>query len=75
LSGERIAIPELSVDNEDLWSAVRRLPPRQAQVIALRYWDRRSGPEIAEILELSEATVKSHLQRARQTLAHIYSKD
>ena len=75
LSGERVVIPELSVDNEDLWSAVRRLPARQAQVIALRYWDRRSGPEIAEILELSEATVKSHLQRARQALAQIYSKD
>ena len=75
LGGERIAIPGLSDDNEDLWSAVRRLPPRQAQVVALRYWDGRSGREIAEILELSEATVKSHLQRARQMLAQIYSKD
>jgi RNA polymerase sigma-70 factor (ECF subfamily) len=75
LGGERIAIPELSIDNEDLWSAVRQLPPRQAQVIALRYWDRLSGREIAEILQLSEATVKSHLQRARQVLAQIYSKD
>jgi RNA polymerase sigma-70 factor (ECF subfamily) len=75
LGGARIALPELSVDNEDLWSAVRRLPPRQAQVIALRYWDQRTAHEIAEILELSEATVKSHLQRARQTLADTYPKD
>ena len=75
LGSERVALPELSNDSEELWSAVRRLPSRQAQVIALRYWDRRSTPEIAEILELSEATVKSHLQRARQTLADTYPKD
>jgi RNA polymerase sigma-70 factor (ECF subfamily) len=74
LGGDRVVLPELSVDNEDLWAAVRRLPQRQAQVIALRYWDRRSAREIAEILELSEATVKSHLQRARQTLAETYPK-
>jgi RNA polymerase sigma-70 factor (ECF subfamily) len=75
LGVERTALPELSPDNEELWTAVRRLPQRQAQVIALRYWDRRSAREIAEILELSEATVKSHLQRARQTLAETYRKD
>ena len=75
LSGARITLPELSVDNKDLWSAVRRLPHRQAQVIALRYWDQRTTHEIAEILELSGATVKSHLQRARQTLADTHSKD
>lgn len=75
LGSERVTLPDLSADGEELWSAVRRLPPRQAQVIALRYWDRRSTPEIAEILELSESTVKSHLQRARQTLADTCSKD
>jgi RNA polymerase sigma-70 factor (ECF subfamily) len=75
LGGERVTLPELSIDNEDLWAAVRRLPQRQAQVIALRYWDRRTAREIAEILELSEATVKSHLQRARQTLAETYRRD
>jgi RNA polymerase sigma-70 factor (ECF subfamily) len=75
LSGARITFRELSVDNKDLWSAVRQLPPRQAQVIALRYWDHRTTHEIAEILELSEATIKSHLQRARQTLADTYPKD
>jgi RNA polymerase sigma-70 factor (ECF subfamily) len=75
LGGERVALPELSVDNEGLWASVRRLPQRQTQVIALRYWDRRTAREIAEILELSEATVKSHLQRARQTLAETYRKD
>jgi RNA polymerase sigma-70 factor (ECF subfamily) len=74
LGSERVALSELSDDSEELWSAVRRLPRRQAQVVALRYWDRRSTPEIAEILDLSESTVKSHLQRARQTLADTYSK-
>lgn len=75
LGAERLSLPELSVDNERLWSAVRQLPRRQAQVVALRYWDRRSAREIAEILDLSEATVKSHLQRARQKLADTYRKE
>lgn len=75
LGSERVVLPELSVDSEDLWSSVRELPSRQAQVIALHYWDRRSTHEIAEILGLSEATIKTHLQRARQTLAIKHPKD
>jgi RNA polymerase sigma-70 factor (ECF subfamily) len=74
LGGHHVEIAEPSDNSDELWSAVRQLPRRQAQVIALRYWDRCSASEIAQILELSEATVKSHLQRARQTLADTYRK-
>jgi RNA polymerase sigma factor (sigma-70 family) len=56
LAGERTVIPDLSPDHEDLWAAVRRLPRRQAQVVALHYWDRRSTQEIAVILEVSSPT-------------------
>lgn len=52
-----------------VWEEVRRLPTRQAQVIALRYLDRQKIAQIAAILECSENTVKTHLARARQTLA------
>ena len=75
VSNERDVIPELSADNEHLWASVRRLPRRQAQVIALHYWDGLNVREIAGVLELTEATVKTHLQRARQTLADTCSKD
>jgi RNA polymerase sigma factor (sigma-70 family) len=52
-----------------VWDEVRRLPKRQAQVIALRYFDRQKTSQIARILECSENTVKTHLMRAKTTLA------
>lgn len=60
---------DLSVEHEHLWTEVRRLPKRQAQVIALHYVERRTTASIAALLGLSEPTVKTHLQRARATLA------
>lgn len=61
----------LSIRQESkvVWEQVRRLPKRQAQVIALRYLDERSIADIARILECSENTIKTHLQRAKNTLS------
>jgi RNA polymerase sigma-70 factor, ECF subfamily len=53
----------------DFWRSVRSLPRRQAQVLALRYLEDRSDPEIAHILGCSEATVRVHLHNGRSTLA------
>ncbi len=61
--------PELHREVRELWAEVRMLPRRQAQAIALRYVDGATIAEVAEILDLSENTVKTHLQRAKQTLA------
>lgn len=69
LRGESHVVPEADPNAVHLWEEVRRLPARQAQVIALRYYDQRSNAEIAEILGCSTTTVKTHLQRARDTLA------
>jgi RNA polymerase sigma-70 factor (ECF subfamily) len=57
-------------DGLDVWREVRRLPRRQAQVIALTYLDDLSRREVAEILDCGEETVKTHLERARRTLAN-----
>ncbi len=62
-------ILDMSQDAELIWDEVRRLPTRQAQTVALRYFDHRAIAEIARILECSENTVKTHLKRAKQTLA------
>ncbi|HJQ94676.1 MAG TPA: sigma-70 family RNA polymerase sigma factor [Acidimicrobiia bacterium] len=61
----------LSIDSETahVWSEVRKLPRRQAQVVALFYLDQLSINEIAHVLELAEGTVKAHLHQARETLA------
>ena len=68
--GSRRTLPdELPEHDEAVWRAVRMLPARQAQVVALFYVDDRSVAEIAEILEVAEGTVKAHLHQARQALA------
>ncbi|MCC5947108.1 MAG: SigE family RNA polymerase sigma factor [Nitriliruptoraceae bacterium] len=54
---------------ERFWAAVRSLPRRQAQAVALHYHDERSIEEIAVIMDCAEGTVKSHLHAARRTLA------
>jgi RNA polymerase sigma-70 factor (ECF subfamily) len=59
---------EVPIESAHVWEEVRRLPKRQAQVIVLRYFDRQQISQIAHILECSENTVKTHLQRAKQTL-------
>jgi RNA polymerase sigma-70 factor (ECF subfamily) len=60
---------ELSEPDAALWAAVRRLPDRQAHVIALYYLEDRSVAETAVILECAEGTVKAHLHKARLALA------
>jgi RNA polymerase sigma factor (sigma-70 family) len=61
-------VPDLTPEAVATWEAVRQLPRRQAQVIALRYFDGQPAADIARILDCSEATVKTHLQRARRAL-------
>lgn len=61
--------PQLSAETAEVWAAVRKLPGRQAQVIALTYLDGLSTAEVAEVLGCSAASVKTHLQRGRAALA------
>lgn len=68
--GEReYVVADLDEPAGAVWDAVRRLPARQAQVVALRFFDGRSIANIARILDCSENTVKTHLRRGKQTLA------
>ena len=63
-----VTIPE---DSSEVWAAVRALPKRQAQTIALFYWEDRPIAEIAEILQCGDETVKTHLKRGRAALAQV----
>ena len=69
LAGRGPAVAELPEDDAEVWRAVRALPRRQAQVIALRYVGDVSVAEIAQTLGMAEGTVKAQLHRARQALA------
>lgn len=66
---------EMDPPSEEFWQEVRRLPRRQAQVIALRYVEDRSIAEIAELLGLAEGTVKASLHAGRKRLADRLRKE
>ena len=47
-----------------LFAALQQLPPRQREVIVLRYWQDLTDAQIAAALGCSPGTVRSHLSRA-----------
>lgn len=75
----RVAEPDLSPLPEDqvvlteehhhVWAAVQTLPPRQREVITLRYWSDLSEAEIADALDISRGTVKSQASKALKTIS------
>lgn len=60
---------EMPAESVDVWKAIRRLPKRQAQATALFYLEDMSLADIALVLDCAEETVRTHLRRARRTLA------
>jgi RNA polymerase sigma-70 factor (ECF subfamily) len=70
LAGRQQEQPYAALPGEDgdFWRAVRRLPRRQAQVVALVALQDMSTAEVASILGCSQRTVQVHLQKARTTL-------
>jgi RNA polymerase sigma-70 factor (sigma-E family) len=60
------------VDGEDrrlLLTAVASLPPRQREVLALKYYAEMAEAQIADVLHVSRGTVSSTASRALATLA------
>ncbi len=51
-----------------LWQALARLPETQRTMLVLRYYEGRTDPEIAEILDISVGTVKSSIWRSLRRL-------
>lgn len=55
-------------EHQRVLDAVRRLPTRQRDCVALRYFEEMSVNDIASTLQLSANSVKTHLQRALAAL-------
>ncbi|MDC0672055.1 RNA polymerase sigma factor [Nannocystis radixulma] len=72
VAGELVPEPEyVRAQREDmrlLLRAIRRLPLKHQLVIELSFWGEKSGPEIAEILDVPLGTVASRLRHAKANL-------
>ncbi len=75
LRNRRPLAAELAEADHEFWAAVRRLPTRQSQAVALHYLEDRPVGEIAEILGVSIGSVKTHLHRGRHGLADALGLD
>jgi RNA polymerase sigma-70 factor (sigma-E family) len=60
-----------SVERDRILEAVRTLPRRQAEVLVLRYFSELSEAEIAETLDISLGSVKTHSSRGIAALDKI----
>lgn len=62
-------------DRDELWSVVKRLPPRQRACVVLRYYEDLSERDTASALGCSIGTVKSQTSKAlaqlRKELGHV----
>lgn len=65
-------VPEAAVpfeeDDDELMSAVTRLPIRLREVILLYYYQRMTVNEVADTLGISQSSVSGRLQRGRDKL-------
>jgi RNA polymerase sigma-70 factor, ECF subfamily len=62
---------KLADDHAEVWQAVRTLPPLQAQVIALHYYEDYSVAQVAAALGKAPGTVKAQLHHGRRKLARL----
>jgi len=69
LRRERPRSPSLSEPSDRLWDAVRHLPKRQAQVLALAFVEDLDVRQIAATLGVGEESVRTHLRRGRAAIA------
>lgn len=70
LAGERLdEVPGPTATDPTFWAAVRALPERQAQCVALHYLEDMGIDAIAALLDCRPSTVRVHLSRGRRTLA------
>ena len=70
---ERLAAPEQA--DYDLAEAICRLPAKYKDVVYLYYYEGYTTAEIASLLGYPQATVRSHLSRARMRLSALLKEE
>ena len=59
---------------EQVRQAIRQLPEAQREVLTLVFYHQLTGPEVADVLGISEGTVKSRLHRAKEMLKRVLNQ-
>lgn len=67
--------PSIPATSSAVWSALRELPERQRIALCLRFYDDLSDADIAEVLGVRPATVRSLVHRGLTTLREVVPRD
>lgn len=70
-----VPAPEVPATSTVVWLALQRLPERQRIALCLRFYDDLATADIAEILGVRPATVRSLLHRGLTTLKEEVPRD
>ena len=68
LSPSPSAIVVRKAEHRLLLTAIRHIPLEHQIVLELYYWEELTGPQLAEVLEITEPALRSRLHRAKQEL-------
>ncbi|HEY1756518.1 MAG TPA: RNA polymerase sigma factor [Bryobacteraceae bacterium] len=74
-AAEKKSDPPSGPHSPDLARLIEELPEKQRQVVALFYLEEKSYEEVSRLLNIPLGTVKTHLHRARNTLALRWRKE
>jgi RNA polymerase sigma-70 factor (ECF subfamily) len=69
------AVPAVSAEQLDLWRAIERLAPDEAELVVLKHIEGWTYEELSAALGLPRGTVMSRLYTARQRLLTMLSGD
>lgn len=61
-------------EHELLLQALQQVSVEHQTIIELYYWEQLSGPEIAEVLDIAPATVRTRLHRGRQAVEEAFAR-
>ena len=70
-----VAPPGIPRSSTELWAALRELPERQRAALCLRYFEDLPDEEIAALLDVRPATVRSLVARGLATLKGVVPRD
>lgn len=66
---------ERQATQQHVREAIKKLPEGQREVLVLTFYHQLTGVEIAEVLDISEGTVKSRLFRAKENLKGLLAQE